>query len=279
MESSHREDGMIRRALASLLLVGSLALGAAPATKGRPWLGVTVQTVGPDLQAVLGAEPGVAVVGMEPGGPAAKAGLRCLDLVTGINDRPVAEPRDLVETVVQAGPGGAVTLALVRDGKPMTLQLVVASRAGDPERPAKPSEMLAQAPVTALCDLRRPYGFVAAVPAPGQGSWRGLVVRSVTPDSPAVAAGLERGMVIGAVGRVATDTQEGFEQEVARWSGQPLILQVAAVPGGSVRVVVVRTGAPAAADPAYAGSASWPSTGSGRHLPGGAGGARVRPAP
>lgn len=266
---------MIKRALASLLLAGSLALAAA----GPGWLGATVQAVGGEMEEVLGPGAGVVVLAAAPGGPAAKAGLRCLDLVTAINDLPVTDPKDLVAVVGQLPPGGAVTLALVRDGMPMTLQVLLGARPSGAERPLQASEMLAQGPVTALCDLRNPYGFVAAVPAPGAGPWPGLVVRTVTPDSPAAARGLERGMVIRAVGRVATDSQERFEQEVARWSGKPLVLQVAPVPGGPVRVLVVPTSLAAKAGPAFAGSGTWPSKTPGRGGAVGAGGTRLRPVP
>jgi hypothetical protein len=83
-------------------------------------------------------------------------------------------------------------------------------------------------------------------------------------------------MVVGAVGRVAVDSQERFEQEAARWSGQPLVLQVAPVPGGPVRVLVVPTSLSVRSDPALAGADAWRPVGPGRPR---AGSPRPLPAP
>jgi serine protease Do len=79
----------------------------------RSWLGVSVREApgGED-----GAAPGVEVTELAPHGPAASAGLRVGDVITGIQGHPVRTPAKLRWYVSTAGVGREVELRLRRGG-------------------------------------------------------------------------------------------------------------------------------------------------------------------
>ena len=73
---------------------------------------------------------GAEVVAVEPGSPAAEAGLAEGDLVTGIDDTPVGGAGALTGIVRGLEVGSTHTLELVRDGKVQTLEITLAAREG-----------------------------------------------------------------------------------------------------------------------------------------------------
>jgi S1-C subfamily serine protease len=73
-------------------------------------LGVNARTV------TDGTRDGALVVNVEPGSPAAEAGVREQDVVIAVDGEPVASSEELVVAVDAHRPGDTVTLELVRDG-------------------------------------------------------------------------------------------------------------------------------------------------------------------
>src|SRR5580692_2623085 len=63
----------------------------------------------------LGAPYGVVIMGVEPGGPAEKAGLKGGDVITSVNGQPIKTGNDLVNPIAQATIGSKVKLNYVRD--------------------------------------------------------------------------------------------------------------------------------------------------------------------
>jgi serine protease Do len=63
----------------------------------------------------LGAPYGVVIMGVEPGGPAEKAGLKGGDVITSVNGQPVKTGNDLVNPIAQATIGSKIKLSYVRD--------------------------------------------------------------------------------------------------------------------------------------------------------------------
>ncbi|HZZ86609.1 MAG TPA: trypsin-like peptidase domain-containing protein [Anaeromyxobacteraceae bacterium] len=82
----------------------------------RSWLGVSVREVSRDLAlaAGLGASRGVMVTGVAAGGPAAQAGLRVGDLITGFGGQAVRTAARLRWQVATAGVGRRVSLQIRR---------------------------------------------------------------------------------------------------------------------------------------------------------------------
>jgi S1-C subfamily serine protease len=106
----------IDRAVERLLAKGHVA---------RAYLGASLEAVR------LGApseKRGVLVVGLDPEGPAARAGLLVGDIITQWNGASVGRVRDIWRALGSDNVGAAVALALLRGGKPEAAQLTLGER-------------------------------------------------------------------------------------------------------------------------------------------------------
>ena len=93
-------------------------------SRGR--LGVTVQSLTPELEEYFGARSGgVLVSSVTPDSAAAKAGLKAGDVITSINGRSVTGSADLMRELRDLS--GEVTVGLLRDKQEMTLKAVLTS--------------------------------------------------------------------------------------------------------------------------------------------------------
>jgi len=159
----------------------------------RGWLGVTLQTLTPELARSFQLESahGALISEVLSDTPAAKAGLRPGDIVLSIEGKEVQDHRELSDAVAALAPGTEAELTLLRDGAEKAVSVVLG------ERPAK--DVLARREVRAprgsdafglrLGDV--PRNLARELELSG-----GAVVREVAPDSPAARAGLMPGDVI-----------------------------------------------------------------------------------
>lgn len=69
---------------------------------------------------------GLAVLGITPGTPAARAGLRVGDLILGVDDHPSREPADIVAAVAAGVEVGSVFVTIDRGGSPLALTVDLA---------------------------------------------------------------------------------------------------------------------------------------------------------
>jgi S1-C subfamily serine protease len=83
----------------------------------------------PGVRAQLGRETGVEVIGVEPEGPAAAAGMRPEDLIVSIDGRPVERMDDLLALMSGDAVGVPVQVGVVRAGRRLELELVPAELA------------------------------------------------------------------------------------------------------------------------------------------------------
>jgi S1-C subfamily serine protease len=83
----------------------------------------------PGVRAQLGRETGVEVIGVEPVGPAAAAGMRPEDLIVSIDGRPVERMDDLLALMSGDAVGVPVQVGVVRAGRRLELELVPAELA------------------------------------------------------------------------------------------------------------------------------------------------------
>jgi S1-C subfamily serine protease len=81
------------------------------------------------VRAQLGRETGVEVIGVEPEGPAAAAGMRPEDLIVSIDGRPVERMDDLLALMSGDAVGVPVQVGVVRAGRRLELELVPAELA------------------------------------------------------------------------------------------------------------------------------------------------------
>ena len=92
-----------------------------PYMGGRARLGVSVQSLTPELEEYFGAKNGgVLVSSVAPDSAAAKAGVKAGDVIATINGRGVNDTGDLMQELRELS--GEVTLGVVRDRKEITLK-------------------------------------------------------------------------------------------------------------------------------------------------------------
>ncbi len=101
--------------------IGKLAEQKLAAANGSPQqageIGLTVQTITPELAEQLGAEPGegVVVTQIEPGSIAAMAGIETGTVILQVNRQPITSASDFRQAIEQSG-GDRVLLLLRKDG-------------------------------------------------------------------------------------------------------------------------------------------------------------------
>ena len=115
--------------------------GMLPLINGaRGRLGVTVQSLTPELEEYFGAKTGGALVSSVANeSAAAKAGVKAGDVITSVNGRAVEDPGDLARELGVAN--GETTIVLLRDRKELTLKAVIEDdqrRLPEESRPRRP---------------------------------------------------------------------------------------------------------------------------------------------
>jgi serine protease Do len=188
----------------------------------RGYLGLVPQDVTPALAKQFGlSEPTGALVGeVEPGAPAAKAGVKRGDVIVAVNGQSVVSANDLRLRISQTPPGTTVKLQISRDGKTQDVNVALgelpekAEKAGAEENGSSGLEGVEVQPLTP--DLAEQLQLPAGT--------SGVVVTSVDPASPA-AANLQRGDVIQEVNHKPVASIEQFRQAVsAAGKGSVLLL-------------------------------------------------------
>ncbi len=95
----------------------------------RPgWLGVKIQEVSPEMAKAMDLPDaeGSIVAWVVEGSPAAAAGLRIGDIITRFGQDVPSDDRALLRMIGASPPGEKVTLAILRDGKPMNVPVTLA---------------------------------------------------------------------------------------------------------------------------------------------------------
>jgi serine protease Do len=104
---------------------------------GQSRLGVSVQSLSPQLAEYFGAQDGVLVSAVRDDSPAARAGVRAGDVIASVNGDAVNDPGDLRRAIRDAD-GREVAIGIVRDRKPLDLKVPLETREDQPRRPRSP---------------------------------------------------------------------------------------------------------------------------------------------
>jgi serine protease Do len=180
----------------------------------RGYMGVGLRDVDQDLERSLKltVEHGALVQDITAGSPADRAGLRPYDVITSLDDRPIANDDQLIREISARAPGSAARLKLVRDGHDQTLTVKLAERPArdrqDRTEPAPPSpERNRLDPDSALLgltvrDLDRQTADRLDVPK-GIG---GVLITRVEAMSSSFDGGIERGTVLLEINRQRIDS-------------------------------------------------------------------------
>ena len=109
-------------------------------TKGgrivRPWLGVSMQRVTPDLASGFGLSrpAGLVVKDVYAGGPGADAGLKRNDVIVGIREQAIDDEAGLRFRLSTLNVGSVVPVKVMRGGKEVVVELKLAAPPEDPPR-------------------------------------------------------------------------------------------------------------------------------------------------
>ena len=183
------------------------------------------------LLKVYGADHGIFVDSVEPNGPADKGGLKSQDVITSINGKNVHKGQDLIDLVAESDIGSTLKVALVRDRKPSTLDIVVGDRTkifADQYGGAKTEE-----PETASDTTKMKFGMsVQALRSSdrqklsfkGNG---GVMIASTEPGSFADDIGLAKGDIIVELNRQQITSPEDIGKiQNALKTGEPVAFHV-----------------------------------------------------
>jgi serine protease Do len=188
----------------------------------RGQLGVTVQGVTSDLAKSLGLNEvrGALVSAVNPGSPAARAGLERGDVIVAFNGQPVSDSNNLRNMVAATQPNTAATLQVVRNRREQTLTATLAEL---PEHRADSSASTEN-------DNSGTYGMTVEPVTPdvarqmGLHDTKGLVVDQVEPTSPASEAGIQAGDVIKEVNRKPVLSAADLQNAIKGAGNEPALL-------------------------------------------------------
>ncbi|MGA9426368.1 MAG: PDZ domain-containing protein, partial [Terracidiphilus sp.] len=160
------------------------------------YLGVNIEAVTPQNAQFfnLTNASGAIVSEVHADTPASKAGLKQGDVIAELNGQKVADSTGLQIAISDMMPGTPVKLGIVRDGKPMTLDVTVGQYHADSEEAsnsaegANQKERLGVAVANLDDNARQQFNIPEQV--------HGVVVQQVKPGSPADDAGIQPGDVI-----------------------------------------------------------------------------------
>jgi serine protease Do len=234
---------------------GNVGIGfAIPAEEARPivmqlmkgqrirrgYLGVQIQTLSEDIAAGLNLpkDRGAIIARVEPGGPAAKAGLQQGDVVVRVNNQEVTPDASLSFLVAQQPVGARVPIEVIRNGQHLTLTPVLAERPAedqltaiqngdDDSGPATPNAPQPSQSVRATLGV----SLQTVTPAIAQQlgiapTTRGVVISNVDPSSDAATKGLQpRDLILGVGQRpVASAADVAQAIDAAKRAGQKTVL-------------------------------------------------------
>jgi len=184
-----------QKVVAKLIKHGSIAHGV---------IGVTIQPVTADVAEALGLKQpdGALIATINPDSPAAQAGLKTGDVVTGIDGRAVQSPKDLSRAIADLAPGSETRIDIWRGGKSQNIRLSIGGdkdsqtvASADADGGASASARHAPSFGIGLTDLTADIRQQLNVGPDA----KGVVVDSVNPDKAAAASGIQPGDIIVAV--------------------------------------------------------------------------------
>jgi Do/DeqQ family serine protease len=95
----------------------------------RPWLGISIQDLTPEIAEhfKVKEKEGVLVGQVYAGTGAEKAGLASGDIIMSVDDKPVKNVGELVKEIQKKKVGEKVKLNIIREGKPLSIEVTTAS--------------------------------------------------------------------------------------------------------------------------------------------------------
>jgi len=189
-------------------------------TVSRGYLGVQIQPVTKDIAASVGLDKpeGAIVARVEPGSPAAAAGIRQGDVVLSVDGKPVRDARDLSRRIAWLEPSATVELQILRDGGKQTVAVKLGRQPGEETAAAERQEKGGEMGMLGL--------QLAPAASVGGTAGKGVAVVGVEPGSVAGEKGFKTGDVIAEVAGRPVETPADVRKAVeeSRKEGKKAVL-------------------------------------------------------
>lgn len=170
----------------------------------------------------LNVQRGAFVSEVIPNSGSAKAGVKSGDVIVSLNDKPLSSFAELRSRIATTEPGATVKLGILRDGKPMDLQVTLDKSTSS----SASAEMIAPA-------------LQGATLSDGQlkDGTKGITLDSVEKSSPAAQAGLHENDVIIGVNRVRVQSIAEMRKVL---EGKPTVIALQIVRGNDTLYILLR---------------------------------------
>jgi serine protease Do len=189
----------------------------------RGWIGVQIQPVTAEIADSLGLKTtkGALVAEPQKDSPAMKAGIQAGDVITAVDDKPVADARELARKIGGMPPNTTIKLDVIRGGAEKTINMTLGelpnqreARADTDDKPAARRNRNTDEPRLGLSL------------APGGNDGGGVVVAEVDPSGPAADYGFKPGDVILEVAGASVATPDDLRKALgkARSEGKRSVL-------------------------------------------------------
>jgi serine protease DegQ len=96
----------------------------------RGWIGVEVQDISPELAESfrLPTTNGTLIAGVQPGGPADRAGIRRGDILVAVESKEFTDSTEMLNLIAALKPGDQATLKILRDHQARQVKIQVGTR-------------------------------------------------------------------------------------------------------------------------------------------------------
>jgi serine protease Do len=183
-------------------------------TKGevtRGYLGVSIQTITPDLAKALKVEDseGALVADVISGSPAEKGGIERGDIIIAYDGKAVKDSHDLPAMVAATPVDQEVTVTVLRDGKEHKLPMKVGKLPSEEAKLEKSVQPAKGKWGLQLHDLNPQIAHQL-----GLKTDHGVVVVGVEPGSPAAEAGIQQGDVVVEVDRHSVNSVNDIKEKI-----------------------------------------------------------------
>jgi Do/DeqQ family serine protease len=162
----------------------------------RPWLGAKLQGVTPEIAESLSLKTpsGALVASVVPNSPAARAGLKASDLITGIDGQPIDDPNAFEYRFATHPLGGASQIDVIRGGKQQKLSVALETA---PETDRAEITIAGRSPFRGATVVNISPAVADELHLDADAD--GVVVADLAEDSTAATLGFQKGDIILAV--------------------------------------------------------------------------------
>lgn len=196
----------------------------------RGYLGVIPEDITPGLAENfnLSSENGALVGDVEPGTPAAKAGLQSGDVIVKFDGQKITDKNDLLLAVSDCDPETKASVSFIRNGKEHTVEVKLSQRPSEQEQAQAQTNQTDALNGVTVTDLDSDARQELQIPD----DVHGALVTDVDPNSHAAEAGLQKGDVIMAIDHHPVKDADAAVDLCNQAKGNYILLKVWSQAGG-----------------------------------------------